>query len=225
MGDEKPADAAGILAKLEAILGRVKPPVDDDEEPTSGKVPYARFFEANQRAKAAHEALLALKPEVESLRNAQSAAIEAHKSTLAAEVAKMGARNQEDLALRDLGFDGDGRDAVRTAWSRLPETARGKSVPEWWQGQVEAVKAHRADPEKAAKPALPKTLEPYLPVVELAGAEQRQQTNTSPKVVVAPPPRLDTNRGARPATNGGGQVAAIEQAGSWADLMKAVQNS
>lgn len=102
------------------------------------------------------------------------AALQAERERIAAEhaqeIARIRAVGLEDVALSDLGVRDDlGRDTVRAAWQRLPETDRGESAAQWWSQQVDAVKAHAADPKAHKAPEVPLALQPYLRMMEQGG--------------------------------------------------------
>jgi len=221
MADDPTPDADGILKKVEAIIGRVKTP--DDDPPAGRSVPYERFFAANQRAKAAEEALTTLRADVEALQGASKTQLAAAKAEVAAEVAKLGTQHQQDLALVDLGLDADGRAEVRRVWSGLPEASRPKSPVDYWQAALGAHKAHAEDPEKPA-PQLPRTLAGYLPQ-----PEREPETGTAP-VSRAPTGGLtiglttDRGRVETPAA-AKGAMAKVQGAQSWGDLMAALRQS
>jgi len=152
-------------------MGRIPkadPPSEDHGAPPS-TVPYTRFFEANQRAKAAEEALAAMKAEVTGYRTETATAFESLKADTAKSVSALQSRHLEELALVEAGIDVAGRDALRAHWGRVPEADRGESPAAWWLTQVEATKAAAADPAKAA-PDLPRALAAYLPAVTPAPA-------------------------------------------------------
>ena len=159
MSDDK---SAGLLSQIEALLSRVKEPaaVADDGK---GPVAYSRFFEANQNLKAAREGLTALQSEVAELKTSHAARLKEIQEEAGKSVSAVHNRYQENDALRGLGLDADGADEVRRQYGKLPEAGRPESPVAFWQSNLEAVAAHRADPEKVAAPQLPKTLTPYVP--------------------------------------------------------------
>lgn len=158
------SDADGLMARLGELLDKFQGAGNDDDG--DGKtVPYARFAQVNARAKAATEALAAMKAEVAALQEGHEAAVKALKEETSTQVAALAQRQTEDMALYDAGLDADGRIALRAAWERQPKAERGKSPVEWWTAQVGAYSEHSADPEKPS-PKIPKTLAAYLPQPE-----------------------------------------------------------
>ncbi len=215
-----PDDAGdGLLKKIEALLSRI--PKAADDEPAAGKtVSYDRFFHANQRAKAAEEGLAALQAEVKAFRESQAGELKKVKDAGASDVAQLALRHHEDLALVDMGFDADGRSALRAAWDRQPEATRPKTPSEMWKGHLAALEAHRKDPEKAAAPEVPKTLAAYLPAAkEDVGAEPAAKPATRVGGV-----RLGVDRDVVKGEKKP-KVEKIGQAKSWAELEAAVEGS
>lgn len=166
--DPKTTDFTGALSRIEALLARLGGKSDDgdeDDEPRAGgKVPYEKFFKVNQQKKAAEEAAKAAKNEVEALRAAAAAELKQVREASAAQVARLAAESEENLGLvAEHGFDRAGVRTVRDAYGRLSEDARKESLGDWWKKQVEAHKAHLADPEKAPAPSIERPLTVYLP--------------------------------------------------------------
>jgi len=233
-GASAPPDFDGFLAKLGRILERTPKggDLDDDDDGGRGRsVDYARFFKANQRRKAAEEALQTMQAEVEALRQSTAAEVERIKAAAADQAVKLQGRHQIDLGLVDAGFDADGRDALRAYWSRVPEADRGDSPLDWWAGQVEAVKTHRADPQGDA-PRLPRTLAPYLPTEPAAEAAPDAAPSSAPTARPGRPPitvaginagafRVDQNVVARPDTNT--QLDAVKSAGTMGEFLAAIR--
>lgn len=223
MADE--TEVKSLLTQIQQALSRAKTDdADDGGGGGKGSVPYERFFKVNQRAQAAEQALNALQAQVGDLEKGYQAALDEFKKAAAAEVAQLGQRHQEDLALVDLGVDADGRSALRAAYQRLPEDKRPKSVVDYWKGQMEAYQAHAKDPEKVEAPAIPRTLTPYLPKPEQQQRSQggggRPGQGHVPGIVVGQ--RLGVDRGVVP---GGGPSAAeaAASAESWAELEKSLR--
>ena len=232
-GASAPPDFDGFIAKLGRILERQPKggDLDDDDGGRGRSVDYARFFKANQRRKAAEEALQTMQAEVEALRLGATAEVERIKAAAADQAVKLQGRHQIDLGLVDAGFDADGRDALRAYWSRVPEADRGGSPLEWWGGQVEAVKAHRADPQGDA-PRLPRTLAPYLPPEPVAEATPAAAPSNAPTARPGRSPitvaginagafRVDQNVVARADTNT--QLDAVKNAGSMGEFLAAIR--
>ena len=223
MSDEN--DVKSLLAQIQKALGRAKSE-DDGGGDNKGAVPYERFFKVNQRALAAEQALEALGGKVEDMEKAHASKLDELKQTAASEVAQLGQRHQEDLGLVDLGFDADGRAALRAAYQRLPEAQRPKTVVDYWKGQMEAHQAHAKDPDKAEAPSIPRTLTPYLPN---SGQQQRSPGSAEggrstgrqvPGIVVGQ--RLGVDRGVVPG-GGTSPAEAAAAAGSWAELEKSLR--
>jgi len=229
MGDEKPQtpDFDGFLAKFTQLLDRTPKGDDlDDEGGGSGQtVPYRQFFKANQRRKAAEEALQAMRGEFDTLRTNAAAEVDRIKAAAADQATQLQGRHQIDLGLVDAGLDGPGRTALRAHRNSLPEDARGDSALAWWQSQVEAVKAHRADPKAAEAPALPRTLSPYLPEPSKAPPPKTEGNQGTGGVVVpgfaAGAFRVDQNIVRKEGTNT--QLDAVQSAGTMGDFLKAVR--
>ena len=169
MADDEKVGGAEAIAKAVADalarLERSRGP-DDDEQTNGQAVPYHKFARANDRAKAAEEALAALGSQVQEYQTSIEARQTAQQEALAQKVGSLQARHVDDLALVDLGFtDPQGRDALRAFWGGLEEGARGDTPAAYWAAQVEAHKAHAADPEKVEAPTVPRTLAGYLPAL------------------------------------------------------------
>jgi hypothetical protein len=158
MSEETPGD--GLIAKIEAMLTRVGKPQESSHQ---GPVPYQRFFDANQNLKAAREGLTALTAEVAELKTTHATALQLAQEEAGKAVTKLHSHYAQNDALRDMGLDADGADELRKQWKKLPDATRPESPVDFWQTSLEAVAAHRADPETAAAPVLPRTLTAYLP--------------------------------------------------------------
>lgn len=221
MSNPDPADKAeGLLKRIEALLSRA--PAGDDDDLSAGKaVPYDRFFKVNQRAKAAEDALSAMRAEVQGIRDDHSKAWNDFKTQTAVEVTAVATRYQEDLQLVQAGMDDLGRETLRAHHRRLPEAERAKAPAAWWGGQLEALAAHRADPEKVPAPTLPPALAVYLPPAPSApSAEPAPAPSAAAGPNVITPQRLSPDGGVLKGKATG--TAAIEQAQSIGDLLKAV---
>jgi len=166
MADEKTTDYDGIADRILAKLrgaSKSSEDLDDDPDLDSGKRGYVRVDRLRReidRRKALEQQLAEVVPQVEGLKGGLAKL----REDTAADLGRVTARHAEDIELIDLGMtDAIGRSALRAAWGGMPKADRGKSASEWWGGQIEATKAHYADPEKAEAPTLPRALQPYLP--------------------------------------------------------------
>ncbi len=172
---------------LQQILDRIKghePDANHDRD--REQIPRWRLNEEAAKRKTAEDALVALDA-------AHKAEIKRLREDASGQVARLATQHQEDLALVDRGIsDPLGRSAVRMAWDQQPAEARGKSPIEWWDQQIGAHKAHLADPEKAAAPAVPRALAPYLPT---PAAEPAPAQATPPERGVRRAAALSTDRG------------------------------
>ena len=169
-----------ILAGLTKHLrGSNDDDYDDPDDYGSGKIPRHRLQREIDKRRAAEAALQELAGKVDQLEQGYRSQVDQMQATTAEQVSTIGKRHAEDLALVDAGItDVLGRSAVRTAWEKLPTAARGKSAADWWRGSVQALEAHRADPEShPAAPEIPRTLAGYVPQVSAAAPE----TNGTPK--------------------------------------------
>lgn len=212
----------GILAKLKKSLGRRggDDDFDDLDSSGSGRVPMHRFRQVVAERNEARAALEEMSNQVAQLKQGYEQKLQAFQAETADEVKAIGQRHAEDLQLVDLGLrDPLGRKALRDAWSAQPKESRGKSPIEWWQGTLEARKAHAADPEKAAAPTIPTVLSGYLPQLEDAaggkgGGGQSQGSGgpggrTPPK---GPSARVPTEIGdIKPDVGIAGLVATLRQ--------------
>ncbi len=100
---------------------------------------------------------------MELQKKAHKAELKRAREEYAADLGRRESAHAEDIKLRDLGLDDDGRAEVQRQWSRQPDEGRPGSPSEFWAGLLEANKAHQADPENTEAPAVPKTLALYLP--------------------------------------------------------------
>ena len=169
-----------ILAGLTKHLrGSKEDDYDDPDDYGNGKIPRHRLQREIDKRRAAEAALQELAGKVDQLEQGYRSQVEQMQTATADQVSTIGKRHAEDLALVDAGItDVLGRQAVRTAWEKLPKDARGKSAADWWRGSVQALEAHRADPEShPAAPEIPRTLAGYVPQVSEAAPE----TNGTPK--------------------------------------------
>lgn len=152
---------------------RTTGPSDEDDD-YSGPVSKSTFLERlgreREKRQRAESALSELSAQVEQLQAGYRSSLDALKTEAAESVKMIGLRHTEDLQMVDLGVTDDlGRQTIRTAWDRLPKDTRGKSPAEWWSGQVEAQRAHLADPKAATAPEVPKALAAYLPAAPATG--------------------------------------------------------
>lgn len=217
MPDAETPTTEGLLKQIaDALRGR-KPDDDQDDDQDNGRdrpVPYSRFQDQVRRRKDAESKLAVLAERVADLEKASQKELKKAREDLAAQVAALGQRHQDDLALVDAGLtDGLGRDVLRQHVASLPEASRPKSAPEYWRGILTEHAAHLADPEKVKAPTVPRALTPYLPAPARepeppAGQRPRQE-----------PPRIQVG-----IVAGGGQTQAeaIGKAGSFSDLIKAL---
>jgi hypothetical protein len=133
-------------------------------------VPYDRLQRALDANKALKGDLVDLQASLGTLSDGYKATLGRVREETAANLRGIGQRHQEDIALIDAGLtDSSGRRALRNEWDDLPKDSRGKTPADWWQGQLDAHKAHAADPELAQPPKLPRTLAGYLPQVDAGG--------------------------------------------------------
>lgn len=139
----------------------------DDFKPGSAEWRIRQLTRQNRELRTSLEAL---GPQAETIvatrvREVQEAA--------AKEVERITRTHAEDMTLHEAGLtDPLGRRTLRQAWEGVAKAERGDSPVAWWAQQVEAHKAHVADPAKPA-PAVPRPLTVYLPQVE---AQQRRGT-------------------------------------------------
>ncbi len=218
-------ETEGLLKRLVELLG--DRPVPSGIVPGQA-VPYEQFMKANDRAKAAEKALEEMEARVKGLEKTFKDELKTAKEGFAAELGKREASHAEDLKLRDLDLDTDGRAEVRRQWERQPEATRPASPSEYWQSILDANKAHQLDPEKAAAPEIARTLGPYLPTIEKPdgdkgdkGGKGKTQTRSLGGPVVLSP---DRNAGGR---NDGsdGHAAKIGSATNWKELGEALRNA
>ena len=164
---DEPGDVAGLREAINKLLGRLKPDDEggDEDDPRSGRsVSYDRFVKVNERRKAAETGLADITARLEQIEANYAEKVREMQTKAAADVGAIATRHAEDLQLVQLNMDDAGRAELRRAWSSLPEDGRPKSSVDWWTSQVEAHKAHVADPTKPAA-TVPRTLALYLPEV------------------------------------------------------------
>ena len=113
--------------------------------------------------KATRSGLEALAAEFTAYKAEHAAALVKVQEDAGKSVTAVHNRHAENDTLRGMGLDADGANELRTQYWKLSDTDRPASPVEFWKSSLEAVAAHRADPEKVAAPALPKNLTPYLP--------------------------------------------------------------
>ena len=176
-------DVDGLATRLLELLGKRQPVVepDDDGRGPPRSVPYHRFKQELDARKAQDAQMAEMAEQIQQLQAGYQSQLTQLQEDAAGQVKALGLRHAEDIALMDGGLtDKLGRQTLRNVWETLPQSSRGKSASEWWSGQLEAHRAHIADPEAvAARDVMGlRPLTPYLPAVE-------------------PPPQPET-----PATNG-----------------------
>ena len=189
-------DPTGILTQIRDLLAGQKSSATDDDfdDGGGGRVPVARLRRVIDERNALRQQLAEMGSRVEELQKGYAAQLEDIKAQTAEQVKGLSSRHAEDLQLVDLGLrDPLGRQALRAAWEHQPKDGRGKSPADWWQQQVEAQKAHAADPEAATAPSVPATLTGYLPTVEAP----------------APAPAPQSSRGAPPTAGGKREPASL----------------
>jgi len=169
-------DATGLIAKIDALLNKLSKAGDGDGDITPGnKVPFHRFEAKRLIADASVEALQEMRAEVTALSTGFDTKLTAAKELHATQIGAQAATNAEDMTLRDEGFDGAGRTALRDEWGRQPEATRGDNPVAWWKGQTDALALHRKDPDKNDAPGVPRTLQAYLPEPEKPAAPAKKQ--------------------------------------------------
>jgi hypothetical protein len=176
-------DVDGLATRLLELLGKRQPVVepDDDGRGPPRSVPYHRFRQELEARKAQDAQMAEMMEQIQQLQTGYQSRVTQMQEDAATQVKALGLRHAEDIALMDGGLtDKLGRQTLRNVWETLPQSSRGKSASEWWSGQLDAHRAHMADPEAVAAPDVMglRPLTPYLPAVE-------------------PPPQAET-----PATNG-----------------------
>jgi hypothetical protein len=166
MSDDPDTLAQRIARALESATSRRgdADDLDDYDAPRGGRVPYDRFAAKAREARDLRAELEAIRAQVADLQTGYASQLEAIQTTTAEEVKTMAQRHAEDLRLVEHGIKDDlGRAALRQAWEAQPRDGRGKSPADWWGQQVQALEAHRADPEAAPAVEVPRVLQGYLP--------------------------------------------------------------
>ena len=164
-------DVDGLATRLLELLSKRQPVTEPDEDgrgpPRS--VPYHRFKQELDARKAQDAEMAEMMEQIQQLQTGYQSQVAQMREDAATQVKALGLRHAEDIALMDGGLtDKLGRQTLRNVWETLPQSSRGKSASEWWSGQLEAHRAHMADPEAVAAPPVMglKPLTPYLPAVE-----------------------------------------------------------
>ena len=196
MADDKKLDLDGLKKSiLDGIRGmRTTDPDDDLDELADGgskrgTVPVYRLREVIRERNALRKQLSEVTGKVEELGAAYKRSLEEIKEQTAGEVQTIAARHQEDLALQEMGLDGDGRDVLRRHIERLPEDKRPKSPVDWWREL-------REQAGKGEEVEVPRPLSPYLE--DAKGGTGGQTGGGKPNALGAA--RVDT--GTRPRVQG-----------------------
>jgi len=187
---------------------------DDYEYQGRGRVPYDRFRQQVDARKSLEAELTELRAQVEQLQTGYQSQLDQIKAETAEQMKTVAQRHQEDIRLVEHGIKDDlGRAALRQAWESQPKDARGKSPAEWWGQQVEALEAHRANPEEAPAVEVPRVLQGYLP--------------STPAPAPAPsrggPPRVDAGAAPRRAASVEDRLASLPQDASIQDIMASLR--
>lgn len=214
-----------LAAQFEEIRSgmRQRPRRGEDDEPTPrgrGDAE-ARIATLTAQRNAAEEKLEAALKAAESLRAAHKTQLDEVRTAAATQVGQAVARSREDLDLHRLGVsDEDGVEAIRSAWSRLPEAARPKTAKDWWGGVVDSQKAHLAEPEKVKAPEVSRLLQVYLPRAEEKAEESGKK---APEKGAEQRDRRSPDSGARkPNTDKAGKTdAAVGAAKTWEEAVAA----
>ncbi len=168
-----------VLAKLTSLtetLGR-----NSQDEPAAGKpIPYERFFQVNERAKAAEAGLAAMHEEIAGLGAAHQASLDTLKADTATTVGALQSRHAEDLTFARHGFDDGDIASIRTQWKAQPEEGRPETAGEYWESVVASARAHHADPENTEAPKIHRTLEVLLPKFEGVDEAPPARGNAAP---------------------------------------------
>lgn len=160
---------------------------DIAHEEARGTVPYSRLAQVISERNALRSQIGEFESQVAQLQQGYASQLDALKAQAAEQVKTIAANHQQDLSLVEHGIrDPLGRQVVRQAWEQAPRDARGKSPAEWWGQQVKALEAHRADPDSAPAPEIPRALLGYVTPTD------------APAVTSAP--ALNVDAGARPRT-------------------------
>lgn len=223
----KPKTLEELTADLDEIRSSMRQTPrrdDDDDEPAPrGKGAEARIATLTAQRNQAEDALKRALANIDGLKAAHKTQLDEVKASAATQVGQAVARAREDLDLHRLGVaDEDGVEAVRSAWSRLPEASRPKTAKEWWAAQVESHKAHLADPEKVKAPEISRLLQVYLPRVEEPEKEpEKKPSDKKPE----DRPRKSPDDGARkPNTDKAAKVeAAVNGAKTWEEGLAALR--
>lgn len=171
--------------KIDALLARITSSGSDDGEDEGtgkGNVPYHRYFEVNQKRKAAEAALADLRSQHEAFVAESNAKTEALRTEAADQVKALALQHQDDLGLVEAGFkDPIGRKVVRELISQLPKEERPKTSAEYVKSILDARSAHLADPEKVAAPNISPALVGYLPAPD-ATPQKGPTPKPAPKI-------------------------------------------
>ncbi len=186
---------------------------DYDDEPSGRSVPYDRFRSVVEQRNQVREELTELGRQLETLQEAYDNQLDKLKADTAAQVAGLAQQHQEDLLLNEAGIrDSLGRSAVRQAWEAQPEAARGKSPAQWWQQQLEAMNAHRANPDEVPAVEIPRILQGYLP-----------EAPAAPKS--SSPPQVDRGAARKSNSSVNDRLAALPADASIADVLRAARGT
>jgi hypothetical protein len=170
-------DVNALATRLRDLLSNRQPVMDeeDDGRGPPRSVPYHRFRQELDARKAMDAHLAEMTEQLEALQQGYQSQLEAMREQMATEVKSLQQAHNEDIQLIEAGFDDQlGRQTLRSVWNGMPKGERGDSISGWWAGQLEAHKAHVADPEAVAAPAVMRLrpLTPYLPTIEPPKAEE-----------------------------------------------------
>lgn len=150
-------------------------------------IPYERFAQVVRERNDLRDRFGAVETQVQELQTGYASQLDALKAQAAEEVKRIASSHQQDLSLVEHGIrDPLGRQVVRQAWEQAPKDLRGKSPAEWWGQQIKALEAHRADPDSAPAPEIPRALLGYVTQTDAPTA--------------ASAPALNVDAGARPRT-------------------------
>jgi len=186
-------DETGILSRLDKLLrGRESTSSDDDDiDLGPSRVPVERLRREIDKRRALEGQLTELRQQVEALGAGHKTALDGIKAETAGQLKAIGQAHAEDLALVDLGLsDPIGRKTLREVYGAIPQESRPKSPVDFWRSQVEAQRAHLADPKQATAPEVHRTMTPYLPAAPAAAAQQRPPA-APPSIPGAPAGPMD----------------------------------
>ena len=185
---------------------------DYDDKPSGRSVPYDRFRSVVEQRNQTREEIAELGRQLETLQEAYENQLDKLKTDTASQVAGLAQQHQEDLLLNEAGIrDSLGRSAVRQAWEAQPEAARGKSPAQWWQKQLEALGAHRANPDEAPAVEIPRILQGYVP--------------EAPQAPKSTPPQVDRGAARKSNTSANDRLAALPADATIADVMRAARGT